>query len=157
MVVSATWLSDIGDEPYNLRGVSIVLALAAFLKSTSTSSLHLTSPSNMFQITPCGRRTSYLLLGTDILMGCKHGSLLIMALYRQVCASPLALSSSNVWAPDLATDLLEHTSGVIWNALNIDYPGHSFSHLGVFFGWLTPPPVICTTEDTRRGPQRSTP
>lgn len=26
------------------------------------------------------------------------------------------------------------SSGVIWTALNIDYPGHSFSHLGVFFG-----------------------
>lgn len=23
--------------------------------------------------------------------------------------------------------------GVIWTALNIDYPGHSFSHLGVFY------------------------
>lgn len=25
-------------------------------------------------------------------------------------------------------------SGVIWTGLNIDYPGHSFSHLGVFYG-----------------------
>ena len=24
--------------------------------------------------------------------------------------------------------------GVIWTGLNIDYPGHSFSHLGVFYG-----------------------
>lgn len=30
-------------------------------------------------------------------------------------------------------------SGVIWTGLNIDYPGHSFSHLGVFYG-KTPPP-----------------
>jgi len=29
---------------------------------------------------------------------------------------------------------LSLTSGVIWTALNIDYPGHSFSHLGVFRG-----------------------
>lgn len=35
---------------------------------------------------------------------------------------------------DLDTELLELTSGVIWNALNIDYSGNSFSHLGVFFG-----------------------
>ncbi|EJD02421.1 Gaa1-like protein [Fomitiporia mediterranea MF3/22] len=27
---------------------------------------------------------------------------------------------------------LEFMSGVIWTSLNIDYPGHSFSHLGVF-------------------------
>ncbi|KAG1756647.1 Gaa1-like protein [Suillus paluster] len=33
---------------------------------------------------------------------------------------------------NLHTDLLEHTSGVIWTALNIDYSSHSFSHLGVF-------------------------
>lgn len=32
------------------------------------------------------------------------------------------------------TEPLELTSGVIWTALNIDYPGHSFSHLGMFFG-----------------------
>ncbi|KAF8733706.1 hypothetical protein AX14_003630 [Amanita brunnescens Koide BX004] len=25
------------------------------------------------------------------------------------------------------------SSGIIWTALNIDYPGHSFSHLGVFY------------------------
>jgi hypothetical protein len=29
------------------------------------------------------------------------------------------------------------TSGVVWTALNIDYPGHSFSHLGVFRGATT--------------------
>ena len=34
----------------------------------------------------------------------------------------------------LQADPLSLSSGVIWTALNIDYPGHSFSHLGVFFG-----------------------
>jgi len=24
--------------------------------------------------------------------------------------------------------------GAIWTSLNIDYPGHSFSHLGLFYG-----------------------
>ncbi|KAF7338129.1 hypothetical protein MVEN_02037700 [Mycena venus] len=33
---------------------------------------------------------------------------------------------------NLQADELELTSGVIWTALNIDYPGHSFSHLGIF-------------------------
>jgi glycosylphosphatidylinositol transamidase len=25
-------------------------------------------------------------------------------------------------------------SGIVWTGLNIDYPGHSFSHLGLFYG-----------------------
>ncbi|KAI0064485.1 Gaa1-domain-containing protein [Artomyces pyxidatus] len=33
---------------------------------------------------------------------------------------------------NMQVEPLELTSGVIWTALNIDYPGHSFSHLGVF-------------------------
>lgn len=36
---------------------------------------------------------------------------------------------------DLEAEHLTLSSGVIWTALNIDYPGHSYSHLGVFFGW----------------------
>jgi glycosylphosphatidylinositol transamidase len=27
-------------------------------------------------------------------------------------------------------------SGIIWTGLNLDYPGHSFSHLGLFYGEL---------------------
>ncbi len=40
---------------------------------------------------------------------------------------------------------LSITSGVIWTALNIDYPGHSFSHLGVFRGTvrICHHPVCC--------------
>ncbi|KAF5380995.1 hypothetical protein D9615_004070 [Tricholomella constricta] len=34
---------------------------------------------------------------------------------------------------NLRADRLVLSSGVIWTALNIDYPGHSFSHLGIFF------------------------
>ena len=30
-------------------------------------------------------------------------------------------------------------SGIIWTGLNIDYPGHSFSHLGLFYGKLSSP------------------
>ncbi|KAF7363612.1 hypothetical protein MSAN_01018300 [Mycena sanguinolenta] len=33
---------------------------------------------------------------------------------------------------NLQAEELELASGVIWTALNIDYPGHSFSHLGIF-------------------------
>lgn len=35
---------------------------------------------------------------------------------------------------DLRAEPLTLQSGVIWTALNVDYPGHSFSHLGFFFG-----------------------
>ncbi|KAH9035501.1 Gaa1-like protein [Lactarius pseudohatsudake] len=34
--------------------------------------------------------------------------------------------------PNQDVEPLSIASGVIWTALNIDYPGHSFSHLGVF-------------------------
>ncbi|KAG5724014.1 GPI transamidase component gaa1 [Termitomyces sp. T112] len=37
---------------------------------------------------------------------------------------------------NLNADRLVLPSGVIWTALNIDYPGHSFSHLGIFFEGL---------------------
>ncbi|KAL4067915.1 Gaa1-like protein, partial [Scleroderma citrinum] len=103
MVISATWHSDIGDEPYNLRGVSIVLALAAFLKN-------------------------YSLWAKDIIFVIGDGHLDGMQAWLNAYHGSIP--------PNLATDLLEHTSGVIWNALNIDYSGHSFSHLGVFFEGL---------------------
>ncbi|KAJ4487817.1 Gaa1-like protein [Lentinula aciculospora] len=35
---------------------------------------------------------------------------------------------------NIRAERLELTSGVIWTALNIDYPGHSLSHLGIFHG-----------------------
>ncbi|KAG8926231.1 Glycosyl phosphatidyl inositol protein transamidase complex subunit [Tulasnella sp. 417] len=38
--------------------------------------------------------------------------------------------------PNLQTKPLKHVSGVIWTALCIDYPGHSFSHLGIFYEGL---------------------
>ncbi|KII88370.1 hypothetical protein PLICRDRAFT_161388 [Plicaturopsis crispa FD-325 SS-3] len=37
---------------------------------------------------------------------------------------------------NLKAEPLTLSSGVIWTALNIDYPGHSFSHLGIFFEGL---------------------
>ncbi|KXN92216.1 Glycosylphosphatidylinositol anchor attachment 1 protein [Leucoagaricus sp. SymC.cos] len=37
---------------------------------------------------------------------------------------------------NLDTEPLGLASGVIWTALNLDYPGHSFSHLGLFFEGL---------------------
>lgn len=52
---------------------------------------------------------------------------------------PIGLSSFNQFIlADLQADHLTLSSGVIWTALNIDYPGHSFSHLGIFFGQSHP-------------------
>ncbi|KAI0748103.1 Gaa1-domain-containing protein [Daedaleopsis nitida] len=38
--------------------------------------------------------------------------------------------------PNLRAEPLKLSSGVIWTAINVDYPGHSFSHLGIFFEGL---------------------
>ena len=66
-------------------------------------------------------------------MGCKHGYLNTTALHILVRSLHTAERFSNT-SPGLQAEPLELTSGVIWTALNIDYPGHSFSHLGIFFG-----------------------
>ncbi|EKM55142.1 uncharacterized protein PHACADRAFT_143130 [Phanerochaete carnosa HHB-10118-sp] len=45
-------------------------------------------------------------------------------------------SYHGVTQSNLVAEPLQLSSGIIWTALNIDYPGHSFSHLGVFFEGL---------------------
>ncbi|KAN0076921.1 Gaa1-like, GPI transamidase component domain containing protein [Tylopilus felleus] len=103
IVVSASYLSEAGKEPYNLRGIATVLALAGFLKNYSlwAKDIIFVIGDNYFD-------------GTYAWLNAYHGTI----------------------PQNLDTDLLELTSGVIWNALNIDYGGHSFSHLGVFFEGL---------------------
>ncbi|KAF4614468.1 hypothetical protein D9613_002688 [Agrocybe pediades] len=105
MVISASWLSiiDEGAGTVNIRGVSMILALAGFLK-----------------------RYSYW--GKDIVLVISDGYLDGMQAWLSAYHTP---SQSG-----LTADRLEIPSGVIWTALNIDYPGHSFSHLGVFFEGL---------------------
>lgn len=49
------------------------------------------------------------------------------------------MKHSTLNAADLDAEPLELASGVIWTALDIDYPGHSFSHLGLFFGKVHTP------------------
>lgn len=39
-------------------------------------------------------------------------------------------------------DLEIAPQGVIWAALNLDYPGHSFSHLGLYYGGYQLPRVL---------------
>ncbi|KAI6138856.1 Gaa1-like GPI transamidase component [Pisolithus thermaeus] len=103
MVISATWRSEVGQEPYNLRGISTVLALAAFFKN-------------------------YSLWAKDIIFVIGDGYLDGMQAWLNAYHGTIP--------PNLETGLLEYTSGVIWTALNIDYSGHSFSHLGIFFEGL---------------------
>ncbi|THH17535.1 hypothetical protein EW146_g3293 [Bondarzewia mesenterica] len=101
VVISSSWLSQSGptDGALNLRGVSTVLALSAFLRRYSHWSKDI-----IFVISD-----SYL-DGMHAWLSAYHGS-----------------DQSNLQAEPLTIQ-----SGVIWTALNIDYPGHSFSHLGVF-------------------------
>ncbi|ETW86085.1 hypothetical protein HETIRDRAFT_380329 [Heterobasidion irregulare TC 32-1] len=101
ILLSASWLSQSGpdDGALNLRGVSTILALSAFLKRYSHWSKDI-----IFVI------SDGYLDGMHAWLSAYHGS-----------------GQSNLEAEHLA-----HQSGVIWTALNIDYPGHSFSHLGVF-------------------------
>ena len=47
---------------------------------------------------------------------------------------------------DMFANPLQLTSGVIWTALNIDYPGHSFSHLGIFWGECVVEAPYCFAE-----------
>ncbi|KAF8921109.1 Gaa1-like protein [Mucidula mucida] len=101
IVISASWLSRTGegDGTLNLRGVSTILAFAAFVKRYSLWAKDL-----VFVI------SDGYLEGMQAWLSAYHG-----------------VSQSNVQAADL-----ELTSGVIWTALNVDYPGHSFSHLGIY-------------------------
>ena len=57
---------------------------------------------------------------------------------------------------DLKAEPLSLQSGVIWTALNIDYPGHSFSHLGLFFGTSDSLCMPITLLTDCRGPERQT-
>ncbi|CAL1704592.1 unnamed protein product [Somion occarium] len=101
ILISASRISRTGD--LNLRGISTVISLAAYLKGSSLWAKDL-----IFVI------SDDHLLGMQAWITSYHGSE-----QSGLVADPLTLSS-----------------GVIWTALNIDYPGHSFSHLGVFFEGL---------------------
>ncbi|KAM6500391.1 Gaa1-like, GPI transamidase component domain containing protein [Amanita muscaria] len=102
MVISASWMSRMDEDQgtLNLRGVSSILALAAFLKR-------------------------YSLWAKDIVFVLSDGHLEGMHAWLSAYHGDV---QSNLMAESLSL-----SSGIIWTALNLDYPGHSFSHLGVFF------------------------
>ena len=96
------------------------------------------------QSTRCGPRTLSLSSRTGTLMACRPGSTHTTATANQVSASyeGFLRSASNLYnllssyssAPDLRTERLPLTTGPIWAAINLDYPHHSFSHIGLYFG-----------------------
>lgn len=137
IVISASWLSriDDGEGTINIRGVSTILALANFLRSRFLAS----------QIELCRLVSSdYSLWAKDIVFVISDGYLDGMHAWLSSYHGTSQSSTAQYWEnsellcsrklPDLDAEHLSLSSGVIWTALNIDYPGHSFSHLGVFFG-----------------------
>jgi hypothetical protein len=55
--------------------------------------------------------------------------------FHSMCRSGLVLMTSVIRSADLiAGDLVGLQTGVIWTAICVDYPGHSFEHLGIYFG-----------------------
>ena len=63
------------------------------------------------------------------------------------CNVPALMLS--IFHSDMYAEPLQLTSGVIWTALNIDYPGHSFSHLGIFWGECVYVRLVCLGSETR--------
>ncbi|KAF7965267.1 hypothetical protein HWV62_44721 [Athelia sp. TMB] len=131
IVISASWLSRIDEdatsspgrsgETINIRGVATVMALAKFLRGYSLWAKDLV-----------------FVIGDGHLDG-MHAWL---SAYHGVSQPSAYLACSRVtfkltqFRADMKSDHLKLSSGVIWTALNIDYPGHSFSHLGIFFEGL---------------------
>lgn len=66
-----------------------------------------------------------------------HGCLLTTPMFRQVSNLfvPKVRANANIDKhTDLESEPVNVVSGTIWTALNVDYPGHSFSHFGAFHG-----------------------
>jgi len=90
----------------------------------------------------------------DISTACMPGLAHTTTQFNQVTPGLSSLPLPHIIPSDLRADPLTLSSGVIWTALNIDYPGHSFSHLGVFFGSSISSPNGLKTEHLSRGGQR---
>lgn len=139
MVISASWISraNEGNGTINNRGVATLLALASFLKRMAFTAIMLKN-ANIFE-------TGYSHWSKDVVFvvsdGYLDGMQAWLSSYHGAVQSGILTypSPSTVPYPSIGlnADPLELTSGVIWTALNIDYAGHSFSHLGLFFGLLT--------------------
>ena len=96
---------------------------------------------NVNQVILSGQRTLFLSLAMGILMACMRGLAHTMVQRNKVRYLIYPIWFCHALAlllfTDLVTEELRISSGVIWAALNIDYPGHSFSHLGIFVGQLS--------------------
>lgn len=118
IIVSANWLSRDGSE--NLRGIAMLLALGDFLRGRSVQVLT--------------HKKWFKLITSGGVQGQNHWAFDFVLVVGEECQSGLA---------EFMTQYHSLFSGVIWTGLNIDYPGHSFSHLGVFYGKSPSQPFPC--------------
>ncbi|KAH9821344.1 Gaa1-like protein [Melampsora americana] len=114
LVLMASWLtrkpgSDVKGGDVNVRGVASVLALADYLIT-----MNLWSKDIIFLIAD----------------GYLHGTQAWLQAYHDLPQSSLVFITN---ARYLQTERLKGRSGPIWAALSIDYPFHSFSHVGIYY------------------------
>jgi hypothetical protein len=67
----------------------------------------------------------------------KLGSIRTMVSDSRVCSPslpPYPCNADDVLLADLEAQPLKLTTGSIWASLGLDYPHHSFSHIGVYYG-----------------------
>ncbi|KAF8911984.1 Gaa1-like protein [Gymnopilus junonius] len=109
-------------------GTEAIVISASWISRTGDGdgTLNLRGISTILALAGFLKRYSYW--GKDIILVVSDG-------YLQGMQAWLG-SYHGVSQPGLTAEPLKLSSGVIWTALNIDYPGHSFSHLGVFFEGL---------------------
>lgn len=122
ILLSANWLSRDGGP--NLRGVALLLSLGEFLRGASWS------------------HDSF------------RDRLLILVVGQNHWAFDFVLVVGEDYLTGLEGFMQEYHGlfpGVIWTALNIDYPGHSFSHLGLYYGQSSLPIVFLRLTLNRRG------
>jgi hypothetical protein len=144
-VLAASWVSRDREHNVNVRGVSSVLALAQYLRSNipflTLFSIHRIVPSRVFllyRIFPLVKRHHLCRFGR---LPRGNASLLDSVSLSRTKQYVLlqwlhfhGRAMLTLECIDLVSDRLELTTGAIWAGLCIDYPYHSFSHLGVYFG-----------------------
>lgn len=121
VLVSANWKSLTGS--WNLRGIATVMSMARFLRGQTHWAKDF-----VFAV-----GDDYI-EGIDAFLRAYHG---IQGDGGCLFGCGLVSGISLTVVVDLQVEpILLEPHGVIWAALNIDYPGHSFSHLGLYYGEL---------------------
>ena len=139
LVLSASWLSraldENGQRRINVRGIALVLALANYLKSRSLRLLvardeRLISCRVRHVVKGCClSRFGWVHRGNASLVG-----FVPWTRSSQCVTLSLTCCSLLMAVADLGAEELSLATGPIWAALNLDYPHHSFSQVGMYFG-----------------------